>query len=117
MRNMDKRNLEIAKMKAMAINEICEGYSDTLNSIKGTIRETKATKKLWQEENNSSLIKLGLALIAFPEPAISDIVGSILLAAGAIQNGLKRRALHVEDIPRTFQNLMRELRHTGECIY
>lgn len=80
------------------------------------MREVKVSKKLWNNGNKPWLIKLGLALIIFPEPVLSDVLGSLLIAAGTVQEGIRRRALHIEDIPKTFQNVMKELRISEEHI-
>ncbi|MEM3613103.1 MAG: hypothetical protein QXQ85_04660, partial [Candidatus Bathyarchaeia archaeon] len=90
--------------------------ADFLQSLSGTVREVKASKKLWKNGNKPWLIKLGLALIVFPEPVLSDVLGSLLIAAGTVQEGIRRRAIHIEDIPKTFQNVMRELRASEERI-
>ncbi|MEM2521850.1 MAG: hypothetical protein QXW82_01695 [Candidatus Bathyarchaeia archaeon] len=110
--------MDINKMKITvnALNELSESYADLLNSLKGTIREVKTTKKLWHDGENPWLIRVGLALIAFPDPTISDIVGSFLIAAGLIQKGIRRRAIHIEDIPKTFQEVLKELQAVEEGI-
>lgn len=107
--------MKTSELKALAdaLKELNEGYSDLLCSMKDTVKEAKEAKKLWQNGEKPWLIKLGLALIVFPEPAVSDIIGSLLIAAGTVQEGIRRRALHVEDIPKTFKTLMKEL-HTAE---
>jgi len=99
-----------------ALKELNESYSDFLCSMKDTVKEVKATKKLWHNGEKPWLIKLGLALIVFPEPAISDILGSLLIAAGTVQEGIRRRALHVEDIPKTFKGMMKELQAAEESL-
>lgn len=104
------------KTVANALIELSESYTDFLHSIKGTVREVKTAKKLWKNADRPWLIKLGLALIVFPEPAVSDILGSILIAVGTVQEGMRRRALHVEDIPRTFQNIFKELQSVEESF-
>jgi hypothetical protein len=48
-------------------------------------------------------------LIAFPDPTISDIVGSLMVAAGLIQEGIERRTLRVEDVYKTFHGMFREV--------
>ncbi|MEM3616292.1 MAG: hypothetical protein QXN95_04615 [Candidatus Bathyarchaeia archaeon] len=80
------------------------------------MKEVKASKKLWKNSNKPWLVKLGLALIVFPEPVLSDVLGSLLIAAGTVQEGIRRRAIHVEDIPKTFQNVIKELRVSEENI-
>jgi hypothetical protein len=104
--------LDETRKTANALNEISESCAEATHSIKDTTREVSATKKLWQEGNKSTLIKVGVALIAFPDPTISDVVGSALVAAGMVQMGIQRRTMHVGDVVKTFQTTMRELRNT-----
>jgi len=101
---------EEAETMATAVNELSENYADLIQAVKGTAREAKAAKQLWRSRNNSILIKIGLALIAFPDPTITDLIGSVLVAAGTIQTGIRRRSLYVDDIFKTFQNMLREIR-------
>jgi len=105
-----------AKALAAALNELNDSYADFLQSLSGTVREIKASKKLWKNGNKPWLVKLGLALIIFPEPFLSDVLGSLLIAAGSVQEGVRRRALHIEDIPKTFRTVMKELRASEEHI-
>jgi len=72
-------------------------------------RELQSTQKLWRKGGNSVLIKVGLALIAFPDPTITDIIGSALVAAGLIQTKVKHSALHIEDVYKTFPMVIKEL--------
>lgn len=110
---MDADNMKTA---INALNELSESYVDFLNSLKGTIREVKTAQKLWNNGENSWLIKLGLALLAFPDPTISDLIGGFLIAAGMVQKGIRRQALHVEDIPKAFQDVLKELQAVEESI-
>jgi len=97
------------KTLADALKELNESYVDLLQAMTGTTKEVKATKQLWRKGKNSILIKLGLALIAFPDPTISDVVGAALVAAGTVQQGIRRRTLYVEDVHKTFQNTLKEV--------
>jgi len=99
-----------------AVNELSESYADLAQALNGTVREVKATKQLWRNGHRSWLIKVGLALIAFPDPTISDVVGSLMIAAGVVQEGVKRQALHVGDVYKTFQDVFREVRNTKESF-
>lgn len=99
-----------------AVNELSESYADLAQALKGTTREVKTTKKLWRNEHRSWLIKVGLVLIAFPDPTISDVVGSLMVAAGVVQEGVKRQTLHVEDVHKAFQDAFREVRNTKESF-
>jgi hypothetical protein len=99
------------------LRELNEGYVDFLQTVKGTVKEITITRQLWRDGNKSRLVKLGLALIAFPEPTpISETIGSFLVAAGLIQEGLKHRSLYVEDVPKTFQTLLKELQTSRDSL-
>jgi len=105
-----------AKTMVTVTNELSESYVDLINAIKDTVSEVKVTKKLWRKGNNSMLVKVGLALIAFPDPTISDIVGAALVAAGAVQAGIRRRSIYVDDIFKTFKRTLREVQDTKHHI-
>ena len=98
------------KTNATYLGELGESYGDLMSSLKGTINEVKTTKKLWHGKNRSKLIKLGVALIVFPEPTpISETVGACFVAAGMIQEGVRNRSIYVEDIGKTLQHTMKEV--------
>lgn len=102
------KNEEIKNL-ADALKELNESYTDVIRTIKETTKEVKATKQLWRKGNNSILIKLGLALIAFPDPTISDIIGTVLVAAGTVQMGIRRRTIYVEDVYKTFHGTLKDM--------
>jgi len=107
---------EEAKTVATVTSELSESYVDLLQAISETTREARTTKKLWRTGNNSMLIKVGLALIAFPDPTISDIVGSLLVAAGTVQSGIRRRTLYVDDLFKTFHTTIKELQEAKRHV-
>ncbi|MDH7563995.1 MAG: hypothetical protein QHH24_03810 [Candidatus Bathyarchaeota archaeon] len=99
-----------------AANEISESYAELAQALKGTAREAETARKLWRKGKKPWLIKVGLALIAFPDPTISDILGTAMVAAGVVQEGIKRQTLHVDDVYTTFQKTMKSLRVTKEHV-
>ncbi|MBT0160060.1 hypothetical protein G4O51_08750 [Candidatus Bathyarchaeota archaeon A05DMB-2] len=102
--------LEEAKTAADTLTELAKTGTDFSNTIKGMSREVKMTKKLWREGNKSRLIKIGVALIMFPEPTpISETIGACFVAAGAVQKGIQNRAIFIEDIKKTFQSTLKEV--------
>jgi hypothetical protein len=104
---------EQAKTAAKALNELNESYVDLLGAIKGTADTAEATKKLWRGGNKSRLMKIGVALIMFPEPTpISETVGACFVAAGAVQRGIQSRAIYLEDITKTFKNTLKDVLET-----
>jgi len=111
-------NVKNSDLKALsdALKELNESYNDFMCSMLDTVREVKTAKKLWHDGQKPWLIKLGLALIVFPEPIVSDVLGSLLIAAGTIQEGIRRHTLHIEDIPKTFQSVLKELKASRESI-
>ena len=101
---------EEMKTAVSALNELSKSYCDMLNTVNGAVKELKTTKRLWKNGNESNLIKLGLALIVFPEPTpISETVGACFVAAGAIQKGVRSRATYIEDVDKTFQDVFKEM--------
>ena len=107
---------EELKATVGAVNELSESYADLAHALKGTAQTAKATKQLWRNGKRSWLIKAGLALIAFPDPTISDVVGTAMVAAGLVQEGIRRQTLHVDDVYKTFQNTLKEVRNTKESL-
>ncbi len=107
------------EMKTMVntLKELNESYVDLLQAVKGTIKEVKTTKQLRRDGNNSKLIKLGLALIVFPEPTpISETVGTVLIATGTVQEGIRSRTLYMEDVYKTFQDLLKDVWTTQHSL-
>ena len=102
-----------AKVAAKSLSELSESGKDLFNSMRGTAQGAAASQKLWREGNKSRLISIGMAIFMIPEPTpISEIVGAGIMAAGAIQKGIKSQAIYAEDIPKTLQKTFKELRET-----
>lgn len=93
-----------------ALNELSDSYADLMETMKGTVKEVKTIKQLWRDKNKSKLVKLGLALIVFPEPTpLSETIGALLVAAGTVQQGIRSRAIYVDDVPKAFQKTLEEI--------
>jgi len=98
------------KTMVNTVKEMNESYGDLLQSVKGMIKEAKSTRKLWRNGNEPRLIKLGLTFIVFPEPTpISETIGTCLVVAGAVQKGIRSRAIYIEDVYKTFQDVFKDL--------
>jgi hypothetical protein len=78
-------------------------------SMKGVAREAHSLKKLWRSNNHSKLVKIGVALILFPDPTISDVVGTAMVAAGLVHDKVKNSGLFLEDVYKTYPRLLKEL--------
>ena len=106
---------EQVKAATQALNELSESYIDVIGAVKSTANTAADTKKLWREGNKSRLIKIGGSLIFFPEPTpISETIGACFIAAGAVQKGIKSRAIYIEDITKTFRNTLRDVLETSQ---
>lgn len=93
-----------------SLRELSESYSDFAVNMRGFSEELKEVKKLWRAGNKSRLIKLGLTLIVFPEPTpVSETVGACLIAAGAVQQGIRNRTLFVEDVPKVYAKAFKDV--------
>ena len=103
-------NVEDAKTAIKAVAEVNEERKELRGTLIDNECAASCTKKLFREGNQSKLIKLGVALIVFPEPTpISEIVGTSFIAAGAVQKGIKSRAGFAEDIGKDFKKAVKEL--------
>jgi hypothetical protein len=108
---------EQVKTATKALNELSESYIDLIGAVKSTANTAEASKKLWREGNKSRLIKIGISLIVFPEPTpISETIGACFVAAGAVQKGIKSRAIYLEDISKTFKNTLQDVLETSQHL-
>ena len=81
--------IEDAKTAIKSLAEVTEGQKESCRIVAEVGNQAEATKKLFREGNQSKLIKLGVALIVFPEPTpISEIVGGSMVAVGAVKKGI-----------------------------
>ena len=102
-------NTEQLKALRDALQELGLSSRETASAMQMFSRELHSVQKLWKKGGSSKLIRIGLLLIAFPDPTITDIVGSALIAAGLLQLKMQRSALHMEDVYKTFSQVMKEL--------
>jgi hypothetical protein len=105
-----------ANTAAKAAIELYENRKDTYDALKGTKQQAGTCKKLSKCGNQSLLIKAGLALVVFPEPIISDLLGTSLIAAGAIQQGIKRQSIYIDDLPKALKSAIEEVKASKELI-
>ena len=102
--------IENAKTATKALTELYENKKELSCTMNDMGQQVAATQKLWREGNKSKLIKIGLALIVFPEPTpISEIVGAGFVAAGVVQKGIQNQSIFMEDIKKTFQSTLKEI--------
>ena len=104
---MEKKELE---RMSNALQELGLSYTETLEVMHEMSKDIHGAQKLWRGEKKSKLIKLAVTLITFPEPTpISETIGAAMLAAGLIQNRIKKSTLHVEDVYKTFQDMNNDI--------
>ncbi len=110
--------VKAAEIKALTttVNELSESYTELAKTLRETTHSASAIRRLWRVKNKPILIKIGLALIAFPDPTISDVVGAALVAAGTVQMGIQHNTIYAEDVYKTFQNTFRELQNVKHDI-
>lgn len=107
-----------SKTMATVLQELGLSYKETLQVIEGLSKDLRSTKRLWRDGNKSNLVKLGLTLIAFPEPTpISETIGAVVLTLGLVQNRVKQSTLHIEDIYKTFQDVNRNLMKVRQELF
>ncbi len=104
------------KALTTSVKELSSSHVDLVQSLSGAANGAAGTKKLWKAGNKPWLIKAGIALIVFPDPIVSDVVGTMFLAAGAVQEGIRRQAVYVDDLPKAFQSAMKELKGSKDLV-
>jgi len=107
---------EELKTAASVAEELSESYADVIEALHVTTATAKTTKKLWRTSNRSMLIKVGVALIAFPDPTISDVLGAMFIAVGTVQQGIRKRTLYIDDTFKTFQKTFNEVRSLKDGV-
>jgi len=108
---------EEIKTLTASIKETSKDYVAATALVASSLAKgSRSTKKLWKSGNKSLLIKAGLALIVFPEPIVSDMLGTALLAAGAVQEGIKRKSIYLDDLPKALRSVMEDLKSAKELI-
>jgi len=100
---------EESKNLVDVLRELGLSYEETADVMRAAAGDTRYARLLWRRGDNPWLTRLGLALIAFPEPVISDIVGSILVSVGMLHAKMKNSALHIEDVPNALQGVIKDL--------
>lgn len=101
---------EELKTLTEALHEWGLSYEESAKIVTEAAKESHSIENLSKKKDSSLLIKVGLLLIAFPDPTISDLAGTLLVSAGLIQKKIKHSTLHMEDVPATFQGIMKDLR-------
>ena len=104
--------MEPSELKSLVdvLRELGLSYEETVDAVNGVAKEARSTRNLWKEGKKPRLIKIGLALIAFPEPTpLSETLGAVVLSAGIIQKKMRQSSLGIEDVYNTFQGVMKDL--------
>ncbi len=108
---------EDAKTVINAVAKANEERKRLVDTLNDNVQVATNTRKVFREGNESKLIKLGVALIALPEPTpVSPIVGASFVAAGAAQKGIKNRSAFAEDIGKDLKKALKELSLTKDQI-
>ena len=106
---------EELKNSITVLRELGLSYEETIKLTRGVTEDLRSTKSLWRGSGKSKLIKIGLTLIAFPEPTpVSETLGAFVLSLGLVQNRIKQSTLHVEDLYNTFQEVNRNILRTRQ---
>ncbi|KPV65240.1 MAG: hypothetical protein AOA65_0390 [Candidatus Bathyarchaeota archaeon BA1] len=103
--------MKTSDLKSMVevLRDLGLSYEEALDAMSGVAMEMRSLRRLWRLGNDTTLIKLGLALIAFSEPIVSDVIGAMLVSAGILQIKMRRSTLYIDDVHNTFQVMFREL--------
>lgn len=102
---------ETVQSLILAAHELGQSWREAAALMRSVTFEARKLKGLWRRgSTRSPLIALGVALIAFPEPVISDIVGCTLIVSGLIWSRIRPPPIYVEDIIETANEIIQDLR-------
>jgi hypothetical protein len=104
------------KALTKSVKELRQIRMEYACTVKSMNRDVVAVGKLWRGENKPWLIRTGLALIVMPDPLVTSVVGTAFLAAGAVQEGIKRQAVYVDDLPKAFSSVMKTLKDSKDLV-
>jgi hypothetical protein len=80
-----------------------------------TLETAHPIRRMLEEDPSSKidlgdrLIKLGVALILFPDPTITDVIGSLLVMSGAALKKIGRRGAHPAEVFQELHRIREEL--------
>ncbi|KPV64707.1 MAG: hypothetical protein AOA66_0009 [Candidatus Bathyarchaeota archaeon BA2] len=101
---------EELKNVATMLRELGLSCEETLDAMRGVAKDSHFVRRLWKDGDKPKFIKIGLTLIAFPEPTpISETLGACVLSLGLIESRMKRSALHIEDVYNIFHDVIGNL--------
>jgi hypothetical protein len=111
--------LKDVKETASSFHKLSKSYQEFGKILKKNAEETKRLKPLIGKSGetrleDSWLVKAGIALILFPDPTISDLVGYAMVTAGYLKNRTRRfTAMDVyselQETTKTLQELTQDL--------
>jgi hypothetical protein len=110
---MDTKEL---KTITKSVQELAKTRAETANIIKGVKSDLAETKKLSRGENKPWLIRTGAALMVMPDPLVTSVVGAAFLAAGAVQEGVKRQGLYLDDLPKALDSAVKTIKNTKDLV-
>ncbi|MBS7614334.1 hypothetical protein KEJ18_01160 [Candidatus Bathyarchaeota archaeon] len=118
MESTDQKLREMKKILS-TLQEHGRLYQDFAKTLEQYANETRTMKPLIGKPGETSLkdswlVRAGLALIAFPDPTISDLVGSMLVTAGVIKH--KTRKLTAADACCEFQSTVKTIHELAKDI-
>lgn len=105
---------EELKTIVVALRELGLTYDEAVKLMGEVTEDAKSLRPIWGKpgeggQKGSQLIKLGVALVAFPIPTIGvkKSLGAMLIAAGLVRKRMQH--LHVVDVYGTLQDINRDL--------
>jgi len=111
--------LKDVKEIASSFHELSKSFQEFGKILKQNAEETKRLKPLIGKPGetrleDSWLVKAGIALILFPDPTISDLVGYAMVTAGYHKNRTRRFTVmdvysELQETTKTLQELTQDL--------
>lgn len=109
--------VDIKELKALtkSLQDVSKTRTETANSINCVKSDLISTRNLSKGESKPWLIRSGVALMVLPDP-VTSVVGAAFIAAGSVQEGIKRQGTYVEDLPKSLGDAVKSLKNTKDHI-
>ncbi len=110
---MDTKEL---KSITKSLQELAKTRAETADAVKSVKSDLVATRSLSKGESKPWLIRTGAALMVMPDPLVTSVIGAAFIGAGAVQEGIKRQGVYVDDLPKALGSAMKTLKNAKDDV-
>lgn len=113
-----QRQMDTKELKALtkSLQDLAKTRADTASTINSVKTDLISTRTLSKGESKPWLIRTGAALMVMPDPLVTSVIGAGFIAAGAVQEGIKRQGSYLDDMPKALGSAMKTLKDSKDPV-